>query len=153
SRRSWLSRFRRRAFARLLTISRIVLIAALPVFPVAHVMLFCHITPFRTAVRYTASALTLACGVAALSAQQPQAPQPPQTMTLVHVAELPRLIDPQLSPDGKSVAYMLATADWGTGRQVFHLWRQSVAGGAPVALTTGSTGDAPGSTRWSPDSA
>ena len=72
-------------------------------------------------------------------------------MTLVQIAEVPRLVDPQLSPDGKSVAYMLATADWTAGQQAFHLWRQSTAGGAPVALTSGSTSDAPGSTRWSPD--
>ncbi|HKF68288.1 MAG TPA: S9 family peptidase, partial [Vicinamibacterales bacterium] len=124
-------------------------IAALPVLPVAHVMLFCHIASFRTACRLATSVLALACGVAALSAQQPPAPQP---ITLVQLAELPRLIDPQLSPDGKSVAYMLATADWAAGRQVFHLWRQSIAGGAPVPLTPGTTGDAPGSTRWSPDS-
>jgi dipeptidyl aminopeptidase/acylaminoacyl peptidase len=108
-------------------------------------MLFCHITSFRTACRSTASALAFACGIGALSAQQPQ------PMSLVQLAELPRLIDPQLSPDGKTVAYMLATADWTAGRQAFHLWRQNTAGGAPVALTPGSMGDVPGSTRWSPD--
>jgi dipeptidyl aminopeptidase/acylaminoacyl peptidase len=72
-------------------------------------------------------------------------------ISLVQLAELPRLIDPQLSPNGRSVAYMLATADWSTGRQTFHLWRQDVQGGSPVALTTGAPGDAPGGTRWSPD--
>ena len=56
-------------------------------------------------------------------------------MSLVQLAELPRLIDPQLSPNGQSVAYMLGTADWTAGRLVYHLWRQDV-GGAPVALTS-----------------
>lgn len=74
-------------------------------------------------------------------------------MSLVQLAELPRLIDPQLAPNGRAVAYMLATADWNAGRQTFHLWRQDIGGGAPVALTTNGPGDAPGSTRWSPDSA
>ena len=74
-------------------------------------------------------------------------------MTLVQLAELPRLVDPQLAPNGRAVAYMLATPDWAAGRQIFHLWRQDVAGGAPVALTSGLPGDAPGSTRWSPDGA
>ncbi len=74
-------------------------------------------------------------------------------MTLVQLAELPRLIDPQLSHDGRAAAYMLATPDWSTGLQIFHLWRQDVSGGAPVALTSGPPGDAPGSTRWSPDGA
>src|SRR5665213_2244960 len=105
------------------------------------VVLFCHI------VSRTSVLLALACSVAVLSAQ-PQAPQP---MSLVQLAELPRLIDPQLSPNGRAVAYMLATPDWTTGRQTFHLWRQDV-GGAAVALTSGGAGDGPGSTRWSPDS-
>jgi dipeptidyl aminopeptidase/acylaminoacyl peptidase len=108
-------------------------------------MLFCHITSLRTAFRHAAGALALACGVAVLSAQQPR------PMSLVQLAELPRLFDPQLSPDGKSVVYMLGTADWTAGRLAFHLWRQNTSGGAPVALTPGSTGDIPGSNRWSPD--
>ena len=73
-------------------------------------------------------------------------------MSLVQLAELPRLIDPQLSPNGRSVAYMLATPDWTASRYAFHLWRQDIGGGAPVALTSGSGSDVPGSTRWSPDS-
>src|SRR6185369_387922 len=156
ARRARLSRFGRGLFARVLTITWIVLIAALPVLPVAHVMLFCHITSFRTAFHRSASALTLAGGVAALSAQQPQAPRPaapqnPQPISLVQLAEMPRLFDPQLSPDGKSVAYMLGSADWNAGRLAFHLWRQNTAGGGPVALTPGSSGDVPGANRWSPD--
>ncbi len=113
-------------------------------------MLFCHIISFRTAFRHAASALAFACGVAALSAQ-PQPAEPQRAMSLVQLAELPRLFDPQLSPDGKSVIYMLGTADWTAGRLAFHLWRQTTSGGAPVALTPGSTGDVPGSNRWSPD--
>jgi dipeptidyl aminopeptidase/acylaminoacyl peptidase len=113
-------------------------------------MLFCHITSFRTAFRHAATALAFACGVAALSAQ-PQPAEPQRAMSLVQLAELPRLFDPQLSPDGKSVVYMLGTADWTAGRLAFHLWRQATSGGAPVALTPGSTGDLPGSNRWSPD--
>jgi hypothetical protein len=68
-------------------------------------MLFCHIISFRTAFRHAASALAFACGVAALSAQ-PQPAEPQRAMSLVQLAELPRLFDPQLSPDGKSVIYM-----------------------------------------------
>jgi len=114
-------------------------------------MLFCHITSFRTAFRHAASALAFACGVAALSAQQPQPAEPQKAISLVQLAELPRIFDPQLSPDGRFVTYMLGTADWTAGRLAFHLWRQSTSGGAPVALTPGSTGDVPGSNRWSPD--
>jgi len=106
-------------------------------------MLFCHI-----ALR-TSAVLALACAAAVLAAEQP-APAP---ISLVQLAELPRLIDPQLSPNGRSVAYMLATPDWNAGRQVFHLWRHDVGAASPVALTSGGPGDAPGATRWSPDSA
>lgn len=74
----------------------------------------------------------------------------PKVMSLVDIAELPRVLDPQLSPDGKFVAYMLSQPDWSAGRPIFHLWRQDTQGGAPVQLTTGA-GDALGSTRWSPD--
>ena len=72
-------------------------------------------------------------------------------MSLVQLAELPRLIEPQLSPDGRAVAYMLATADWTLNRLSYHLWRQDTGGGSPVALTSGSPGEIPGNTRWSPD--
>ena len=103
-------------------------------------MLFCHI------VSRTSVFLAALCAVAVLRAQEP----PP--MSLVQLAELPRMLEPQLSPDGRSVAYMLGTADWTAGRLVYHLWRQD-AGSAAVALTSGTPPDNPGSTRWSPDGA
>ncbi len=103
-------------------------------------MLFCHIVLRSSAI------LALVSGITVLSAQHAQ-----QAVSLVQLAELPRLIEPRLSPDGRTVAYMLATADWTSGRQTFHLWRQDTAGGAPVALTSGTPSDIPGSTRWSPD--
>jgi dipeptidyl aminopeptidase/acylaminoacyl peptidase len=112
-------------------------------------MLFCHIvsrTSARTAI-VCAGALSLLTGLKACTASA----QAPAAMSLVQLAELPRLIDPQLSPNGQSVAYMLGTADWTAGRLVYHLWRQDI-GGAPVALTSGAPGDTPGGTRWSPDS-
>jgi dipeptidyl aminopeptidase/acylaminoacyl peptidase len=74
----------------------------------------------------------------------------PRPMTLVDIASLPRVIDPQLSPDGSTVVYMLSQPDWNLGRPVYHLWRQDTRGGAPVQLTTGA-GETPGATRFSPD--
>src|SRR5262249_16735237 len=70
--------------------------------------------------------------------------------TLVGLAELPRLFAPQLSPDGRTLAYFVSTTDWKTNRLVFHLWRQSLAGGAPQQLTFSEGGDQP-LARWSPD--
>ena len=73
-------------------------------------------------------------------------------MTLVDIAELQRLATPRLSPDGRTLAYMLTKVDWKAGRPVAHLWRQDV-NGSPVQLTFSEAGDipAPRSVRWSPD--
>jgi dipeptidyl aminopeptidase/acylaminoacyl peptidase len=71
-------------------------------------------------------------------------------MSLVQLAELPRIVDPQLAPNGQSLAYMVATADWTAGRLAYHLWRVD-AGRAPIAMTSGAPSDTPGATRWSPD--
>jgi len=74
-------------------------------------------------------------------------------MTLVDLAELPRIAGaaPQLSPDGKSLAYLLSHADWKTGRPVFQVWRQETSGGAPTQLTFSDGGVQPGALKWSPD--
>jgi dipeptidyl aminopeptidase/acylaminoacyl peptidase len=70
-------------------------------------------------------------------------------MSVVDLAEMPRVLDPQLSPSGASVVYVLNQTDWKAIRPVGHLWRQEVTGGAPVQLTLGDTGES--SARWSPD--
>ena len=70
-------------------------------------------------------------------------------MTLLDIVELPRITDPQLSPDGRFVAYNLLRADWASGRQVSHIWTRAVSGGAVAQLTNGSGESA---ARWSPDS-
>ncbi|HEY1909327.1 MAG TPA: S9 family peptidase [Vicinamibacterales bacterium] len=74
-------------------------------------------------------------------------------MTLVDLAELPRLLAPQLSPDGRTLAYFLSAPDWKAGRPVFHLWRKAVEGGVAKQLTFSEGGDipAPNTLRWSPD--
>jgi dipeptidyl aminopeptidase/acylaminoacyl peptidase len=71
-------------------------------------------------------------------------------MTLLDIAGLPRILGPQLSPDGRALAYMLTSTDWKAGRLIVHLWRQDVGGGAPVQLTFSEGGDTP-VVRWSPD--
>ena len=80
---------------------------------------------------------------------QPYQPHP-RPMTLLDLAELPRLLDPQLSPDGRTLTYMRSHPDWKLGRAVWHLWRQTIGGDARQ-LTFGENGEAPGTTRWSPD--
>src|SRR3954471_2203058 len=96
-------------------------------------------------VRRAGSAIALAI-VMLTAAGRAQTRRP---MTLIDIAELPRLFGPQLSPDGRTVVYMLSAADWKTSRLAFQLWRQNVSGGAPVQLTFGD-GNIP-VVRWSPD--
>jgi dipeptidyl aminopeptidase/acylaminoacyl peptidase len=75
--------------------------------------------------------------------------QAPRAMTLVDLREVPSVLDPQLAPDGRAVLYQLNQVDWAANRRPGHIWRQDVAGGAPVQLTSGASGES--SPRWSPD--
>jgi dipeptidyl aminopeptidase/acylaminoacyl peptidase len=77
------------------------------------------------------------------------AAQAPRPLTLVALAEIPRLLDPQISPDGETVVYTLMRADWRANRQVGHIWRQPIGGGPPIQLTSGGSGET--TARWSPD--
>ena len=97
--------------------------------------------------------LGAAAALAALAALGPTTrAQTRRPMTLVDIAELQRLATPRLSPDGRTLAYMLTKVDWKAGRPIAHLWRQDV-NGSPVQLTFSEAGDipAPRSVRWSPD--
>ena len=49
--------------------------------------------------------------------------QTPRPMGIVDLLNMPRLTDPQLSPDGRDVLYTRADADWKSGRRVSHIWR------------------------------
>ncbi len=93
--------------------------------------------------------LSLVLG-AALVAAAPHAQGPaPKPVSLVDLASIPRVLDPQLSPDGRSVLYMMTRADWQANRAIGQIWRQAVSGGPPVQLTTQDGGAA--TARWSPD--
>lgn len=94
-----------------------------------------------------AVALSLVCG-GTTSAQAPAPAGLPRPMSLVDLAGVPRIIDPQLSPDGKNIIYALQKADWRADGFVASTWRQPIGGGNPVQITNG-TGDR--NARWSPD--
>src|SRR5688572_23735909 len=85
----------------------------------------------------------------AVAASGPARAQAKRAMTLVDVASLPRALAPAISPDGRSVSYMLQAPDWATGLYVPHIWKQPVEGGAPTQVTAGA---AAFTARWSPDS-
>ena len=71
-------------------------------------------------------------------------------MTLVDLLNIPRIGDPQLSPDGRALTFMLSTADWPANRRVAHLWRINTDGTGLRRLS--SEPGPPPSARWSPDS-
>src|SRR5436305_7152799 len=75
--------------------------------------------------------------------------QSQRTMTLVDLLNVPRITNPQLSPDGREVVYVQSQADWKANKRVTHLWRAPAAGGPSVQLTTGADGES--TPRWSPD--
>ena len=71
-----------------------------------------------------------------------------RAMTAIDLLEVPFLSDPQLSPDGTQLVYVLAEADWEANKRVSHLWWVNVDNGQSTQLTYGG-GEA--SPRWSPD--
>jgi dipeptidyl aminopeptidase/acylaminoacyl peptidase len=73
----------------------------------------------------------------------------PRPMTIVDLLDVPRLSDPQLSPDGRHLLFVRSDADWKANRRVTHIWRAVVATGELTQLTTGAEGEI--SPRWSPD--
>ena len=98
--------------------------------------------------------LRLACALSAALALLPLRvgtldAQTARPIGLVDLLNLPQLGDPQLSPDGRDVAFTRSVSDWKSGRRILHVWRVRVGGGDPVQLTYGADGEA--SPRWSPD--
>ena len=70
--------------------------------------------------------------------------------TVDAMMRLARIGDPQLSPDGKSVAFTVQSADVPNNTTTTQIYVVPVAGGAPQKLTNeGNTNTRP---RWSPDS-
>ena len=69
--------------------------------------------------------------------------------TVEEMLKLRRVSDPQLSPDGRFVAYVVTDVSLEKNKRVGHLWMVPVAGGEPVALVQEDKPDT--SPRWSPD--
>jgi dipeptidyl aminopeptidase/acylaminoacyl peptidase len=64
--------------------------------------------------------------------------------------QLKRISDPQLSPDGKSVAFGVQTVDLAANQKPQQIWIVPLSGGAPRQIT--HDGIANQRARWSPDS-
>ena len=97
----------------------------------------------KTCSLFVAAAVAVSAGVS-LSAQQRRA------MTIEDLIVAPRLADPQLSPDGRTVLFVQTTTDGKSGRRNADIWSVPADGaGAPKSLIASDrTENTP---RWSPD--
>jgi dipeptidyl aminopeptidase/acylaminoacyl peptidase len=97
--------------------------------------------------RHARAAGTLA--LAALLAPAPVAGAPPPPFTAVEMMKLERLADPQVSPDGRDVAFALTTIDLGSRRKHTGVFVAPPAGGERRSIASSSASDS--RPRWSPD--
>ena len=74
--------------------------------------------------------------------------QAKRPMTLVDLLNIPRVADPQISPDGRAITFLQTTPDWKANRRVPHLWRINIDGTDLRRLSNEPAANA----RWSPDS-
>ena len=92
----------------------------------------------------SALVLLIACGVGAQAAEK-------KPWTPDELAALKRLADPQVSPDGRWVAYVLTIIDFEEDRGNSDIWVVPAEGGEPRRMTTSEKSD--NHPRWSPDGA
>ncbi|MFT4992996.1 MAG: dipeptidyl aminopeptidase/acylaminoacyl peptidase [Paraglaciecola sp.] len=75
--------------------------------------------------------------------------RPSKRFTAERVFDMEYATDPQVSPDGQSVAYVRHSMDRMTDRDTGHLWMFNLADGSNRPIAKGSAGAY--SPRWSPD--
>src|SRR5260221_4005372 len=71
-----------------------------------------------------------------------------RAMTLLDFLNVPRVSDPQLSPDGSQILFVRSDADWKADKRIGHIWRINPDGSGQVPMTNGAEGET--SPRWSP---
>src|ERR1700681_1334944 len=90
-----------------------------------------------------AAATCLLCSAAPLRAQEAKHP-----ITFDDLIQMHRVGDPKISPDGKWVAYAVATPDMSANRNASNIWIISTSGGEAMQLTQSGHDSSP---TWSPD--
>src|SRR5579863_10198211 len=98
----------------------------------------------RPSVFVTVSALIATALVSTEGRAQAKHP-----ITFDDLMKVHRVDDPQVSPDGRSIAFTVANADVEANKMVSHLWLVPLAGGEPRQITWGAGSDS--RPRWSPD--
>jgi dipeptidyl aminopeptidase/acylaminoacyl peptidase len=88
--------------------------------------------------------LLVLCGTAGTNAQEAGK----RPITFDDMIKLHRVAEPQISPDGKWVAYTVTTPDMDANRNAGNLWLVATEGGAPIQLTQSGHDTSP---VWSSD--
>src|SRR5918998_1716064 len=97
--------------------------------------------PLALRVMFFALALCASVVVTAQTAKR--------TLTIDDLLKVRRVGDPQLSPDGRLIAYQITDPDKAANRSRTQIYLIPIGGGEPVQLTSGDTSAS--SPRWSPD--
>jgi hypothetical protein len=58
--------------------------------------------------------------------------QGPRPMTLVDIVNMPQVTDPQLSPDGRQILFVVGEANWKANRPISHIRKINMARHARV---------------------
>src|SRR5580700_11237857 len=95
-------------------------------------------------LRLIAAGIAVLLGGFAVQAQG----TPKRPITFKDLISLHRLSEPRISPDGKWIAYGVATPDLDTNHSIRDIWIVPVGGGEARQLTRGGSDTRP---RWSPD--
>ena len=99
--------------------------------------------PVLVSILAVSAALTAAGVVTGAQTQR-------RAMTIEDLIVAPRIADPQLSPDGRTVLFVKTTTDGRTGRRNADIWSVPADGsGEPKALISGERSE--NTPRWSPD--
>lgn len=93
--------------------------------------------------------MKLALGILALLALATPLFAAGRAMTIDDLLAVKTVTDPQVSPDGRWVVYVVSELDRSTDKTNSDLWLVPVAGGEPKRLTTAPGAD--NHPRWSPD--
>jgi dipeptidyl aminopeptidase/acylaminoacyl peptidase len=87
--------------------------------------------------------------LAALISAAFAAAQSKRSINFDDLMQIKRISDPEVSPDGKWIAFVMARVEFGANKLVDHIWLVPANGGEPKALTSGKGPDT--TPRWSPD--
>jgi dipeptidyl aminopeptidase/acylaminoacyl peptidase len=72
-------------------------------------------------------------------------------MTIDDLFKFKRVSDPQISPDGKQVAYVVGSVDMDANKIYSSIWLAATDGKTPPRQLTNAAGKKDGHPRWSPD--